>query len=81
VWSAIEAHQAQLEAGGKLEHRRRRQLLGWMWSLIDEGLRAAVREHPRVAEAIPALEADVLEGRTTPTAAAEHILAAFRRDA
>jgi LAO/AO transport system kinase len=77
LWSIVEEHRARLGASGELERRRRSQLLSWLWSLVDEGLRRAVREHPRVAASLPGLEADVLEGRTTPTAAAERLLEAF----
>jgi LAO/AO transport system kinase len=77
LWAIIEEHRTELSASGELERRRRRQLLSWLWSLVDEGLRLAVREHPRVAACLPGLEADVLEGRTTPTAAAERVLEAF----
>jgi LAO/AO transport system kinase len=49
-----------------------------MWSLVNEGLRSAVREHPQVAEKLATLEEDVLEGRVTPTSAAGHILNAFK---
>ncbi|MCK5376776.1 MAG: methylmalonyl Co-A mutase-associated GTPase MeaB, partial [Acidobacteria bacterium] len=78
IWEIICEHNEQLYANGELERRRRDQLLGWMWSLVDEGLRSAVREHPQVADIVESLEKDVLEGRTTPTAAAEKILRAFR---
>jgi LAO/AO transport system kinase len=78
IWAIIGEHHALLSANGALERRRQRQLLDWMWSLVDEGLRSAVREHPRVAETLADLEKDVLEGRTTPTAAAENILGTFR---
>jgi LAO/AO transport system kinase len=44
---------------------------------VEEGLRRGLRERPDVAAALPGLEADVLEGRLTPTAAAERILRAF----
>jgi LAO/AO transport system kinase len=77
IWSTIEGHRRLLSDSGGFHERRRRQLLRWMWSLVDEGLRTAAREHPEVAAAIPKLEADVLEGRTTPTAAAERILRVF----
>jgi LAO/AO transport system kinase len=77
LWAIIEEHRTELSASGELERRRRRQLLSWLWSLVDEGLRLAVREHPRVAASLPGLEADVLEGRTTPTVAAERVLEAF----
>ncbi len=77
IWEIIGEHHEQLTASGELDRRRRRQLLGWMWSLVDDGLRAAVREHPQVAASLEALEEDVLEGRTTPTAAADQILDEF----
>jgi LAO/AO transport system kinase len=78
IWEMITEHHELLSGNGELERRRRQQLLGWMWSLVDEGLRAAIREHQDVADALAAFEEDVLEGRTTATAAAERILAAFK---
>ena len=77
VWRLIEEHRAVMDADGGLERRRRKQLLGWMWEMVDEGLRNAVREHPAVAETLGSIESDVLEGRTTPSAAAENILRIF----
>jgi len=77
IWEIIVQHHELLSANGELENRRRRQLLGWMWSLVDEGLRSAVREHPEVAATLATLEQDVLEGRTTPTAAAGMVLETF----
>jgi LAO/AO transport system kinase len=50
-----------------------------MWSLLEEGLRAAFRRHPRVASRIAALERDVEAQRTTPAAAARELLEAFQR--
>lgn len=77
IWRLIQEHLAALEADGELERRRRRQLLSWMWELVDEGLRNAVRENPGVKAALRGLEDDILEGRTTPTTAAETILRLF----
>ena len=78
IWKLITEHHTLLSDTGELEKRRSRQLLGWMWSLVDDGLRSAVREHPYVAATVTGLEQDVLEGRITPTAAANQILAAFK---
>jgi LAO/AO transport system kinase len=77
IWQTIGQHHQILSANGELEKRRKRQLLGWMWSLVDEGLRSAVRENPAIAQTVAALEHDVLQGRTTPTAAADRILSAL----
>jgi len=81
VHDAIVEHRRQLESAGVFESRRRGQQLQWMWALVDEGLRAAVREHPAVSQRLAALEADVVDGRTTATAAAAEVLAAFRSGA
>jgi LAO/AO transport system kinase len=77
IWAIIGEHHALLSANGELQLRRQRQLLDWMWSLVDEGLRSAVREHAEVASKVENLEHEVLHGHITPTAAAEQILDAF----
>jgi LAO/AO transport system kinase len=73
IWAIVEEHRTLLTASGALDQRRRRQALGWMWSLVDEGLRSAVRDHPWIED----LETDVLDGKITPTAAAGQILKSF----
>jgi len=78
IWQIISEHQELLAGNRELEKRRKQQLLGWMWSLVDEGLRSAVREHPEVAKTLADLEKAVLDGRTTATAAAERILNEFK---
>ena len=77
IWEIIRERHELLSADGELEKRRQRQLLAWMWSLVEEGLRAAVQEHPSVAPMLAELETRVIEGGTSPTAAAEAILSAF----
>jgi LAO/AO transport system kinase len=78
IWAIISQHRELLSANGELEKRRKRQLLGWMWSLVNDGLLSAVREHPEVAKTLADLEKAVLDGHTTATAAAERILNAFK---
>ena len=78
IHEIIIEHRAFLEANDTFESRRSTQQLHWMWSLVEEGLKAAVREHPEVVNRIEDLESAVVEGRTTATVAAEEILRAFR---
>ena len=78
IWRLVKEHHELLSKDGGLVRRRQQQLLAWMWSLVDEGLRAAVREHPHVAGSLADLEKAVLDGGTTPTSAAEKILSAFK---
>ncbi len=58
---------------GELEERRRGQQVRWMWSMIDARLRDDLRETPQVVRELARLEADVLAGRVTPTAAADSV--------
>jgi LAO/AO transport system kinase len=78
IYDLIIEHRAFHEANCSFSSRRSAQQLHWMWSLVEEGLKAAVREHPEVVARIEDLERAVVEGRTPATAAAEEILEAFR---
>ena len=79
IHELIVEHRRLMEDNGQLEATRRGQALHWMWSLVDESLRTAVREHPEIVGRIKDLERDVVVGRTTATAAAEEILETFSR--
>jgi LAO/AO transport system kinase len=74
LWAVVEEHRAALASTGELTTLRSEQQRAWMWSLIVDRLERAFRNHPRVAALLPAVEADVVCGRTTPTAAAESLL-------
>ncbi len=65
-------------AAGTVDARRRQQDLHWMHRAIEDGLRAMFREHPAVADRLPALEEDVRTGRTGPFQAAEELLDRIR---
>ena len=80
VWESVLEHRAALEASGALERRRREQSRAWMWSLVEEDLQRVFRAHPEVARAIPALEAEVADRKTTPAAGARALLRAFLGD-
>nr|WP_227027771.1 methylmalonyl Co-A mutase-associated GTPase MeaB [Corallococcus soli] len=77
LWDSVESVIAQREASGALAQRRTQQQVGWMWAMVNDGLRAALRAHPDVAALVPCLEQDVREGRATPTSAALQVLGAF----
>jgi LAO/AO transport system kinase len=83
LWDVIEEHRRTLEASGELAALRAYQQQSWMWSQIAERLDRAFRSHPEVAGRLARIEADVLAGRMTPTAATDELFAAFagnRRD-
>ncbi len=77
VWSAVERRYTKLKASGNLLERRRKQNLGWLWAVVEDRLRQAVRTHPAVHSIRKQVEADVVAGMITPEAAARLILEAF----
>ncbi len=79
LWRAVETHRETLTQAGALAERRREQQLRWMWSLVEERLMLDLRGDEGVRDLLPALEADVREGRVPPTLAALRLLEAVRR--
>ena len=78
VREMIFEHRKALDGAGEFESRRRHQARAWMWSLVEEELHRVFREDPKVAAAIPGLEADVEALRLTPGAAVRRLMEAFR---
>jgi LAO/AO transport system kinase len=74
VWQAAKDHHEALLGAGELERLRAAQARAWMWTEIREGLLGALKADARAGQLIPVLEADVAEGRVTPTAAARRLL-------
>lgn len=74
IWSIVLKHQEVMTASGEREQNRRRQLLAWMWSLVEEGLRERFDHHPEVRKLLPRLTREVENGELPPTAAASQLL-------
>ena len=78
IWASMQAHREALEANGEFEVRRRQQNRDWMWSLVDQGLRAALHGDPKVAQQVATFEEEVQSQKRTPAAAARGLLGIFR---
>jgi len=77
LWGHVEAHRGALTATGEWEDRRRAQRLAWMWAMVEDRLLASLRSDPVVLDRLAAEEDDVLDGRTTPSAAAARLFGAY----
>ncbi|MET0285018.1 MAG: methylmalonyl Co-A mutase-associated GTPase MeaB [Polyangiales bacterium] len=77
LWAEVTRHHREADASGRLAARRQTQQLRWMWQMVDGELLAALRRHPEVSRALPALERALAAGSLTATAAARSILDAF----
>ena len=73
-WGEVKRHRKTLRASGEFDEKRRQQAQAWMWELIDSGLRQRFRDHAGVKSELPALQAAVARGDTTPAMAAHRLL-------
>lgn len=74
VWSVLLEHREALTSAGVWAANRQAQQADWMWHLVDEGLREALRSAPIGAEQVEGL---VRAGSIAPTSAARQLLRAF----
>jgi LAO/AO transport system kinase len=77
LWALVVESRRALEVSGELERKRRMQQVRWMWDMIEDALRRALRGDPDLAALIAQLEDAVGQGRTPPSAAALQILGCF----
>ena len=80
LWKVVEEHHETLETSGELATLRAEQQRHWMWSLVADRFERAFRAHPRVAEKLAAIEADVTAGKITAPAATDLLFAAFESE-
>ena len=78
VWETIREYADAARSQGAFESARATQNLAWMRQLTDSLLRDNLARHPKVREAMPALEEAVRAAQKTPLAAAQAILALAR---
>jgi len=73
-WGAVSKFRELQAANGRLESRRQKQALAWMWERIEAGLKQAFRNHPSVRTQLPEMVAAVTQGRIAASTAARALL-------
>ncbi|MGW8193522.1 MAG: methylmalonyl Co-A mutase-associated GTPase MeaB [Desulforhopalus sp.] len=79
IWETILEHRFALTDSGEMEEKRTTQALDWMSFLLDEGLRQWFYTNAEVRQKLPGLRNDVAMKKTSPTAAADTLLALLNR--
>ena len=74
IWNAISAHREQALASGSFQSKRSRQHVGWMWSMIEDGLMDDFLAEPSIRELIADLERDVAAGTIPAPLAADRAI-------
>ncbi len=73
-WNMVTQFRRVQASSGRLQERRQRQSLSWMWERIDAGLKQAFRSHPEVREHLPHVIDQVAHGQLAASSAARYLL-------
>jgi len=74
VWAQIVAHRIHLEQRGLLGEKRQKQSIEWMWETVDKQVVSRFRNKPEIRARAAALEAQIRDGSTTASLAANSLL-------
>ncbi|WP_315833981.1 methylmalonyl Co-A mutase-associated GTPase MeaB [Bradyrhizobium prioriisuperbiae] len=83
LWQKVLDHRTAMNASGDLAARRRTQQVKWMWSMLEDRLKARLRADPTIRAQVKQTEASVAEGGMTPAIGADtiaHLLESSRQD-
>jgi LAO/AO transport system kinase len=74
IWKVIDDFRQHVTSNGAFAKRRQRQTLDWVYSMVEEHLRASFFNHAGVASIRADVEYAVIEGRLPPTVAAQQLI-------
>lgn len=77
VWAMISDYREQAQANGHFTRKRAGQNKAWLDKLIFEMLELKLKQNPQISQRLPQLQQQVVNGETTPYAAALEILQLF----
>ena len=80
IWNTVERYRTYTQETGFFDEQRRRQARHWMYQTIEQGLRDDFYANPDVKAARDEAENAVLNGRLSSVAAAERLLAIYRKE-
>lgn len=83
LWQKVLDHRTAMNASGDLTARRRTQQVKWMWSMLEERLKARLRADPAIRAQVKQTETSVAQGDVTPAIGADtiaHLLESSRQD-
>jgi LAO/AO transport system kinase len=78
LWDKVVAHRTAMNASGDFAGRRREQQVKWMWTMLEDRLKARLRSDPGIRSKVKQVERDVADGTMTPALAAEAIVELLR---
>jgi len=73
LWQKVLDHRTAMNASGDLAARRRAQQVKWMWSMLEDRLKARLRADPAIRAQVKQTETSVAHGDVTPAIGADTI--------
>ncbi len=80
LWAVMRMFEKTTKESGVFERRRKKQVLSWVYSMIDEHLHNLFFEDPLIKGRIPLVEHSVLNGLISPSQAVTELIRAFDVD-
>jgi len=74
LWQKTLEHRTAMKASGDFAERRRTQQVKWMWSMLEERMKARLRTDATIRAKVKELEQAVSKGKLSPAVAAERIM-------
>ncbi|MFO7965196.1 MAG: methylmalonyl Co-A mutase-associated GTPase MeaB [Desulfobacterales bacterium] len=77
IWDSVIRHRDIMTQTGELDTKRKKQAIDWMWTILEEGLRARFNQNEQVKKKLPQAIHAVETGYMAPTAAAMELLTIY----
>ena len=73
IWKNVLLHNDKLSTSGELKEKRRRQVLDWMWSMIEAEIKNRFFNDPVTKKRLPAVISEVERGERSPESALKEL--------
>jgi LAO/AO transport system kinase len=74
IWQTVMKFHKQFSHSGELEHKRQKQALDWLWSMVEDELKQRFYNNPDIKQKLDQITRAVARGETAPTLAADKLL-------
>ena len=74
IWQTVLKFHKQFADSGELAHKRQKQALDWMWSMVEDELKRRFYDNPDIKKRLDQITRAVAGGETAPTIAADKLL-------
>jgi LAO/AO transport system kinase len=74
IWEVVAEFMQLMRQSGRLETRRRRQTLSWVWQMTEEHIRSVILNHPAVGKSMRDIESMLLADTISATMAAQRLI-------